>query len=93
MGQALLPEHLYALEESMLADSATRFSLHGLSCYGMYELRWNQALLAQGVLALEDLTLVLPSGLLLALKKKCHCNFIKSQSFKCAIIIRLCTCT
>lgn len=68
MGQALLPEHLYALEQSMLADSALRFNLRGMPDYGFYELRWNDALLLEGLLSLEAMTLILPSGLLLALK-------------------------
>lgn len=72
MGQALLPEHLYALEQSMLADGALRFNLLGLPNYGLYELRWNEPLLTEGMLSLEAMTLVLPSGLLLALKGNAH---------------------
>lgn len=69
MGQALLPEHLYALEESMLADSALRLNLRGVPSYGFHELRWNESLLTEGMLSLEAMTLILSSGLLLALKK------------------------
>jgi type VI secretion system protein ImpJ len=69
MGQALLPEHLVALEESMLADSALRSSLRGVPDYGLYGVRWNETLLSEGMLSLEEMTLVLPSGLLLVLKK------------------------
>ena len=68
MGQTLLPEHLYALEESMLADSALRFSLRGLPSYGLFRLRWNESLLSEGVLSVESLRLALSSGLLLELK-------------------------
>ncbi|MEY3288163.1 MAG: hypothetical protein RLZZ419_405 [Pseudomonadota bacterium] len=68
MGQALLPGHLRALEESMLAESALRFSLQEVPGYGLYKLRWNENLLAEGVLALDALTLVMSSGLLLELK-------------------------
>lgn len=68
MGQALLPGHLRALEESLLADSALRFSRQGVPSYGLYNLRWNEALLAEGVLSLEEMTLALFSGLLLELK-------------------------
>ena len=60
MGQALLPEHLVALEESMLADSALRSSLHGMPDYGLHGLRWNETLLSEGMLSLEEMTLVLP---------------------------------
>jgi len=68
MGQALLPGHLRALEESMLAESALRFSLQEAPGYGLYKLRWNENLLTEGVLALEAMTLVLSSGLLLELR-------------------------
>lgn len=68
MGQALLPEHLRALEESLLADSAFRFSQQEAPGYGLRRLRWNETLLAEGVLSLEQMTLVLFSGLLLELK-------------------------
>ena len=68
MGQALLPGHLSALEESALEDSTIRFRIHGLPYYGLAALRWNEALLSEGVLSLEAMTLILPSGLLLELK-------------------------
>jgi type VI secretion system protein ImpJ len=67
MGQTLLPGHLQALEESLLADAAARFDLHGLPGHGVAELRWNESLLVEGVLSLESMTLLLPSGLLLKL--------------------------
>lgn len=68
MGQALLPDHLRALEESLLADNALRFSLQQTPSLGLYTLGWNDALLAEGVLSLEFMTLVMASGLLLELK-------------------------
>ncbi|XVL50217.1 type VI secretion system baseplate subunit TssK [Methylobacter sp. G7] len=68
MGQALLPAHLRALEESLLADSALRFSRQEAPGYGLYRLRWNGNLLIEGVLSLDEMTLVLFSGLLLELK-------------------------
>ena len=72
MGQALLPEHLSTLETAMLADSALRFSLHGMPKYGLYRLRWNETLLIEGMLSIEEMTLVLPSGLLLVLKENAN---------------------
>ena len=68
MGQALLPAHLRAMEESLLADSAIRFNQQEAPAYGLSRLRWHEALLAEGVLSLDEMTLVLPSGLLLKLK-------------------------
>ncbi len=67
MGQALLPAHLRALEESLLTDNALRFSLQQAPSYGLYKLRWNESLLAEGVLSLDAMTLVMASGLVLEL--------------------------
>ncbi len=69
MGQALLPDHLRMLEVSMMADSALRFSHNEMPRYGLYKVSWNETLLAEGVLSLEEMTLVMPSGLLLELKE------------------------
>lgn len=69
MGQALLPAHLRELEISLLSDSASRFTIQQQApSYGYSSLRWNNNLLNEGILALETMTLVLKSGLLLELK-------------------------
>ena len=81
MGQALLPEHLYALEESMLADSASRLNVRGIPSYGFHELRWNESLLTEGMLSLEAMTLILPSGLLLMLKKNASVKALNLNAF------------
>ncbi len=65
MGQALLPEHLVALEDSVLAEARQRFSVCGLPSYGIGRLQWNDSLLKEGILSLVTMVLVLPSGLLL----------------------------
>ena len=65
MGQTLLPEHFLAQEDALLADLATRFSLLGAPFYGVGRLKWNESLLAQGILSLAKLTAVLPTGPLL----------------------------
>lgn len=62
MGQALLPDHLVALEESMLADTKTRFRLQGLPSYGIGALSLKASLLSEGVLAVEELSFVSASG-------------------------------
>lgn len=69
MGQTLLPAHLRSQEDSILADSALRFSLQEAPSYGLYRLEWNEALLGEGVLSLDEMTLVTPFGLMLQLKE------------------------
>lgn len=64
MGQTLLPEHLVALEDSLLADTIMRFRLMGLPDYGIARLKWNDTLLLEGVLSIQSMTLVMPSGAL-----------------------------
>lgn len=64
MGQTLLPDHFVAQEDAFFADSALRFRLRGLPAHGVASLKWNDALLAQGVLSISAATIVMPSGLL-----------------------------
>jgi len=65
MGQTLLPEHLLAQEESILADTVLRFRMQGLPFYGIGTLKLNETLLDEGILTIQELTLVMASGLLL----------------------------
>ena len=65
MGQTLLPDHLLAQEESLVADVVLRFRMQGLPSYGIGHLKLNETLLEEGILSIQDLTLVMGSGLLL----------------------------
>lgn len=73
MGQTLLPEHFIAQEDSLRYDSALRFRLHGLPAYGIASLRWNDTLLAEGVLSISAATIVMPSGRLLEIPDNASC--------------------
>ncbi len=65
MGQALLPDHFVAQEESLTLESLFRFRMRGLPDYGIAELKFNESLLAEGILSIQHMTAVMPSGLLL----------------------------
>lgn len=65
MGQTLLPEHLRAQEESIIADTILRSRMGGLPFYGIAGLKWNETLLLEGVLSIQAMSLIMPSGLLL----------------------------
>lgn len=65
LGQSLLPEHLMASEQSLSAESHVRGLLTGRAEYGVARLRWNELLLADGVLAVTEATVVLRDGTLL----------------------------
>ena len=65
MGQTLLPQHFIAQEESILADTVLRFSMQGLPSYGIGKLKLNDTLMDEGILSVQELTLVMGSGLLL----------------------------
>ncbi len=62
MGQALLPEHFFAQEESLRAETALRFSLQSLPSWGLGHIVWDSFLLGTGVLSVSELSLVFESG-------------------------------
>lgn len=62
MGQTLLPEHFIAQEDSLLAETQLRMGQLGLPLFGVGRLKWNDSLLAEGVVSIQQMTLVLPSG-------------------------------
>lgn len=65
MGQTLLPEHLLAQEDSLLANAVLRFRMQGLPSYGLGKLIVNETLLGEGIFSIQEMTLVMASGLLL----------------------------
>jgi type VI secretion system protein ImpJ len=65
MGQTLLPEHLLAQEDALLANTVVRFRIQGLPSYGIGKLILNESLLGEGVFSIQEMTLVMASGLLL----------------------------
>lgn len=65
MGQTLLPEHLLAQEDSLLANTVERFRSQGLPWYGVGKLNLNESLFAEGILSIQEMTLVTASGLLI----------------------------
>jgi len=66
MGQALLPEHLIAQEESLLADVNMKFRLRGLPFHGVGVLKITEPLLKEGIFAVQELAALMISGTLLA---------------------------
>jgi type VI secretion system protein ImpJ len=65
MGQSILPEFFVTQEESLLRDSILRFKATGLPFYGITRLSWNNSLISEGVVAINKMTLIMPSGQLL----------------------------
>jgi len=65
MGQTLLPGHLEAQEESLATEVDARLRNMGLPYYGLVRLQWNETMLPEGVLAVQSLTAIMPSGLFL----------------------------
>ncbi|TYT73905.1 type VI secretion system baseplate subunit TssK [Desulfobotulus mexicanus] len=65
MGQTLLPGHLIAQEDALAAECDARFRILGLPSHGIARLQLNTSLLAEGVLAVQHLSLVMPSGIFL----------------------------
>jgi type VI secretion system protein ImpJ len=62
MGQALLPEHFYAQEQSLRSEAALRFEMLGLPSWGLGKLEWDRYLLPKGTLQIRELSVVFESG-------------------------------
>lgn len=62
IGQPLLPIHLVAQEESLLAHLNFYIKNQGLPFYGVGNLKWDNTLLSQGVVAINKFTIIFPSG-------------------------------
>ncbi|HNA62089.1 MAG TPA: type VI secretion system baseplate subunit TssK [Rhabdochlamydiaceae bacterium] len=62
MGQPLLPIHLIAQEDSLLAHLDFCMKNQGLPFYGVGPLDWDDTLLFQGVVSISRLKAIFPSG-------------------------------
>ena len=62
VGQPLLPGHLVAQENSLVAHTNALFKQIGLPFYGIGSLTWDDTLLTQGVISIAELTVIFPSG-------------------------------
>ena len=65
MGQALLPEHFYAQEESLREEIAARFEIRREPAWGVVCLLWDEFRLRKGTIAIQELSLLLRSGILI----------------------------
>jgi type VI secretion system protein ImpJ len=65
MGQALLPEHFFAQEESLREEMNLRLSMTAPPAWGLASLQWDGFQLLRGILAIQEMTLVLQSGTLI----------------------------
>lgn len=65
IGQALLPEHFYAQEESLRGEVDRRFGLHAAPQWGLGTLELEPYGLPTGVITIERMTLVLRSGMVI----------------------------
>jgi len=62
VGQPLLPLHLVAQEDSLLAHTQAYFKCMGLPFYGINMLKWDDTLLTQGIVSIRELMLLFPAG-------------------------------
>lgn len=74
LGQSLLPEHLTANEQSLWAEGHLRAFVHGLPDYGVARLHVNKELLVDGVLHINQLTVLLRDGTLLDVPRSASIN-------------------
>jgi type VI secretion system protein ImpJ len=62
MGQALLPEHFYAQEQSLREEIGLRFRTAPVPSWGLASLQWDTFQLIKGIISVQELTLFLQSG-------------------------------
>lgn len=62
LGQALLPEHFYAQEESLRLEMYQRFELAPRPCWGVGRFEWDAFRLTKGTVNILDLSAVFESG-------------------------------
>lgn len=62
IGQPLLPSHLLAQEDSLVAHTNLCFKYVGLPTFGIGILKWDDPLLSQGIISISKLTVIFPSG-------------------------------
>jgi type VI secretion system protein ImpJ len=65
MGQALLPEHFYAQEQALRDELNLRLRMQSLPSFGIGTLQWDGFQLLRGVVSIQEMTLVLPTGTLI----------------------------
>lgn len=62
LGQPLLPVHLLAQEESLLANFNFYIQNLGIPYFGIGNLKWDDKLLSQGVVSISKLSVIFPTG-------------------------------
>ena len=65
MGQALLPEHFYLQEEALRSELNLRLDLTPAPAWGVGSCVLNGAQLKEGIVSVQELTLVLESGIVI----------------------------
>lgn len=62
VGQPLLPGHLVAQEDSLIAYAHVSFKQMGFPLYGFSVLKWEETLLNKGIVSVQKLTVVFSGG-------------------------------
>ena len=65
IGQALLPEHFYAQESGLREELNLRLQMAPMPSWGLGGLKWDSFQILEGIISITELTLVLPSGVLI----------------------------
>lgn len=65
LGQALMPEHFHAQEQSIREELNLRLRMTSAAGWGIGSLRLEGFQLPQGIISIEEMTLVMPSGALI----------------------------
>lgn len=64
MGQALLPEHFIAQEQSLREEGNLRHRMSPAPSWGLGTLQWDSFQLLRGIIHIQEMTLIMPSGMM-----------------------------
>lgn len=92
MGQALLPEHFYAQEHGLRQEQHQRFQMGAAPCWGVAQLKWDSFQILQGIVSIQELVLIMPSGALVDVPGNSHpasFNLNSSGSARAVVYVHL----
>lgn len=92
LGQTVLPEHFVALQQLAEAACELRSRTSSLPSYGIAQLSWNEPLLRDGVLAVQECTALLSDGRVLSVPGNCTvapCSLTATSATKVSVYLHL----
>lgn len=92
LGQTVLPEHFVALQQLVESACELRQRTASLPSYGVAQLSWNESLLRDGVLSIQEFTALLADGRVLSIPGNCSaspCSLVATSATRVSVYFHL----